>query len=289
MCTIGLFDTLGFFQARELSLTIDTAGALARAGVSLPTDRGNLILRAGYALLERHALRDASGSPHGCAIHLEKRIPTGGGLGGGSSDAAFTLLALNRLWNVQRTTGELSELAGRLGSDVAFFLNGPSAACSGRGEHVTPLPLPAPRAALLLLPDLAMPTPAVYRELDRISAQRSGPRPMFELYQQWTRLPTQQLLPLLRNDLEEPCFSISPALGRLRQRAEAFLLRPVRLSGSGSSFFTLYDTLSEAENARQKLSEWVKPGREEGLPGVWAEAVALCPSVDLSMQAPDGR
>src|SRR5687768_6210076 len=126
MCTVGLFDTL------TIRPTDDGSISLRSNDPALPLDARNLVYRAAQSL------RDAApgAQPHGAAIVLEKHIPTGGGLGGGSSDAARTLLGLNRSWGIGLSTHGLHEIASRLGSDVPFFLHGPSSACTGRGEVV---------------------------------------------------------------------------------------------------------------------------------------------------------
>jgi 4-diphosphocytidyl-2-C-methyl-D-erythritol kinase len=127
MASIGLFD--------NLSLTEKSNGVtLSCDDPTLPCDERNLAMRAALKLRRR---LPADGP--GVSIHLEKRIPAGGGLGGGSSDAATTLLGLNQLWNAKQTIEQLSEIAGRLGSDVPFFIFGCSSICKGRGEAVRPL------------------------------------------------------------------------------------------------------------------------------------------------------
>jgi 4-diphosphocytidyl-2-C-methyl-D-erythritol kinase len=214
----------------------------------LPTDERNLVIRAALALRE-HVRRPTLAA----TIELEKRIPSGGGLGGGSSDAATTLLALNELWSLKLDRSELCRVADRVGSDVPFFLFPPSADCRGRGEVVTPLPPPKPRAAVLILPGTSMPTPAVYRRFDELSPT---PPPLDSTFRfdDWAHLDTSTLLPRLVNDLEPPAFSIDPKLGRLRDDAERLLGRAVRMSGSGSTLFTLFDTIDEAEQAAELLT-----------------------------------
>ena len=210
---------------------------------------------------------------HPVAAVLEKRIPLGAGLGGGSSDAARTLEALNRLWQTNWPAARLSEVAGRLGSDVPFFLHGPSSVCTGRGEVVRPVPRPRPRWVVLVLPDVHMPTPAVYRRFDEMGL---GFDPEIENppdWLDWAKLPAKDLLARLVNDLEAPAFDLRPALGTLRADAELKLQRPVRMSGSGSSLFTLYDgnDAHEAERAASGISARF---------GVTALAVGMTP--DLS-------
>ena len=127
MQAINLCDRLTFSIADDLSLITDTPG--------LDT-KDNLVYRAASLL------NDKTGVSAGAEIHLCKGIPVAAGLGGGSSDAAATLLGLNRLWGLHLARDELEELAAQLGSDVPFFLAGGAALAEGRGERITPLPSP---------------------------------------------------------------------------------------------------------------------------------------------------
>lgn len=245
MVTTDLHDTLAFHVADQLSLRCSDP--------TLPTDERNLVLRAAIRL------RDEAGrAVPGAAIALEKRIPAGGGLGGGSSDAAATLLALNELWSLGFTRDRLAGVAADLGSDVPFFLFAPSADCRGRGEVVRPVPSPAPRSAVLLLPGIAMPTPLVYRRFDELLPPADPPTvDASASFDAWTRLDAVSLLPRLRNDLEAAAFSLEPRLGALRESVERLLKRPVRMSGSGSTLFTLYDTPAQAESAARRVADAV--------------------------------
>ena len=139
---VDLADRLRFQPADALSLKCD---------VPYLENEDNLVLRAARLLKEQ------TGYALGAAIDLEKNIPVAGGLGGGSSDAATTLTVLNRLWDLGLDGGELVEMATRLGSDVAFFLDGACALAEGRGEVVTPLPaLDGWRAVILQLSPVGM-------------------------------------------------------------------------------------------------------------------------------------
>jgi 4-diphosphocytidyl-2-C-methyl-D-erythritol kinase len=237
MVTVGLFDMLTFAPADDIRLTCDDP--------SIPADNRNLVWRAAAAL------RPADG--RGVAMHLAKRIPAGGGLGGGSSNAATALTALNDFWQLGHGRQTLSDVAATLGSDVAFFLHGPSSVCTGRGEIVTPVPPPPCGWAVLILPGIAMPTPLVYRRLDELRRSESD---AFDLPAE--PLPpaadAAALLPRLVNDLERPAFDVSPELRRLRETAERHLGRIVRMSGSGSTLFTLFDTETEAQDAADRVA-----------------------------------
>jgi 4-diphosphocytidyl-2C-methyl-D-erythritol kinase len=241
MTTIGLCDQVslkGPASPGEISMTCTDP--------TLPTDDRNLVVKA--AKLLRQNPQDS------VSIHLEKNVPHGGGLGGGSSDAAFTLLALDQFWNLGKNTAELADCAARLGSDIPFFLFGPSSICTGRGEVVKPIspPLRA-KWVVLILPELSMPTPAVYRQFD---AMNLGSDVATEPdWNQWAGLSPSELMPKLVNDLEAPAFAVEPKLAKIRESIEALLNRPVRMSGSGSSLFTLCDTHEEALKHAKMVAE----------------------------------
>ena len=139
---LSLADELTFEASDDLSLTVEPEGAA-------PVEE-NLVLAAAR-LLQREA-----GVSAGAAIHLTKRIPMAGGLGGGSSDAATALLGLQRLWGLGLDAGALRELAAQLGSDVPFFISGGTALGEGRGERLTPLPTPQGEA-VVAVPDASRP------------------------------------------------------------------------------------------------------------------------------------
>lgn len=212
---------------------------------SLACDSTNLVLRAAKVLMNHPS---SSSRQQGVHIHLHKQIPSGAGLGGGSSNAATTLVGLNRLWGLNLSTSELAKLAGHLGSDVPFFLFGPSSLCTGRGQIVVPIAPPTPLWAMLVLPEWSLATPKVYHTFDRMDLGTS--QALAELpWEQWSQLSADRLLPHLVNDLEPAAFAVCPALGNLRDQLEQHLHRPIRMSGSGSSLFTLFDTLEQAEAA----------------------------------------
>jgi 4-diphosphocytidyl-2-C-methyl-D-erythritol kinase len=152
MATIDLADTLTAGESDRLELACDDP--------SLPSGADNLVVRAA----ER--LASAAGVRRGAALRLEKRVPAGGGLGGGSSDAACALRLLAALWNLAISEEDLRGVAAGLGSDVPFFLAGGEAEVSGRGELVAPLPDTGaePADLILLVPPIAISTAAVYRE-----------------------------------------------------------------------------------------------------------------------------
>ncbi|MEO6434818.1 MAG: 4-(cytidine 5'-diphospho)-2-C-methyl-D-erythritol kinase [Tepidisphaeraceae bacterium] len=279
MVAVGLFDTLtlvrrpaarvqsvhnatgpaGSATPAPVATTIVAAGAapifaLSSDHPTLETDHRNLVVRAATALADQ-ASRVGEGSTGGgltsVSALLHKRIPAGAGLGGGSSDAAATLIGLNRLWKLDWPAARLAGLAAQLGSDVPFFLGGSSSICTGRGEIVRPTPPPIPMGgpepwAVLVLPKIEVSTPAVYRRFDEMKLGSEQVLRDEPDWLAWSKLSAAELMSRLVNDLEPPAFSLRPELGELRQALERQLGRVVRMSGSGSSLFTLCDSMDEA-------------------------------------------
>jgi 4-diphosphocytidyl-2C-methyl-D-erythritol kinase len=287
MATVGLFDTLTITTSTVGAETGDgggSAGSAAGPGPAvrlrcdppgLPTDEQNLVYRALAGWAAR--VREAGGRFPPVDAVLAKRTPAGAGLGGGSSDAACAILAAARLTAGNRSgrgssADDLSAFAARFGSDVPFFLHGPSAVCTGRGEVVRPIPPPAARWAVLVLPPVVMPTPDVYRRFDAMQLGTDLAMADEPDWAAWARLPAIDLLPRLANDLEPAAFELRPELDELRRAAERVVGQPVRMSGSGSSLFTLFDEQAAAADARERLR-----GRLAGGGGLADDAVVAVP------------
>ena len=231
------------------------------------------------------AVRGAEGSgwsgrrgPHPAPVRmtLDKRIPIGAGLGGGSADAAYTLVALERLFSAGWAAEHLSGFAARFGSDLPFFvhaaLGSPGAACRGRGEIVRPAAPPAAPWALLVAPPVALSTRDVYARFDELRlGDDAALEPAAEPdWANWATLPARELLGRLVNDLEPAAFSVRPEMADLRASLEKRVGRVIRVSGSGSSLFTLYD--ADEESAAREAA------RVCGTTGVMAVVVPLAPT-----------
>jgi 4-diphosphocytidyl-2-C-methyl-D-erythritol kinase len=240
MQTIDLFDTLC------LSATGDHRVQMICSQPELGNTE-NLSARAAQAVL-RHI-----GSLQGVKIELYKRIPMAAGLGGGSSDAAAVLLALQRWWQLNLSPKELLGIAASLGSDVPFFLLGGLALCEGRGERVTPLTPFWPwqmRWLLLLKPAIMISTAEVFRQLPEAdytngehslavqAALEAGKPPSFDD---------------LHNGLERCVLQRYPEVARAREDMLKTGARHVQLSGSGPSLFAFFADLAPALHAQQQL------------------------------------
>lgn len=213
------------------------------------------------AVRAHRALERTAGRELGVHLTLEKRIPVGGGLGGGSSDAAMTLLAIREAFELEITDQKLMELGATLGSDVPFFIspNHQSGVIHGFGERVerTPRRSGGEHAALLIIPPFGCATPEVYRAFDRLHAPGASPRvPEDDRVRTLAHGPVDPALWF--NDLEEAANAVEPRLAEFRLLAErAFGVR-VMLTGSGSTLIALIEP-DRVEFAR-KTAASLTPG-----------------------------
>ena len=238
VAVVGLCDTLRFRLSDELSLS--------SSGLAVPGGDENLILRAA------RALREATGVRKGARIELEKRIPLGRGLGGGSSDAAAALVGLNALWKCGLGPTALGELGARVGSDVPLFLGSPIAVMRGRGERIESVPGRLRWCVLLAWPDYGLPTPQVYAAYDGLAAKPAAGPGATEILANLDR-PAADVRDLLFNDLELAARSVRYNGVDVRKALTKAGAKAFCMSGSGSAYFALADTETEA--------------------GVWAAAV----------------
>jgi len=242
--TVDLTDEIRFFEGQEgcpeVSLSIE--------GADLPVEESNLILRAAESLRERF------GPSGGARIHLSKKIPIGGGLGGGSSNAASALRGLVALWTLPATEADLHALAVSLGSDVPFFLLGGRARGTSRGEMLTPLPDGPEEWLVLVFPPFSLSTAAVYGALSVPALTESAAHTNL-------RGSDPGGVPD-RNDLEPAAESLKGELKRFRTALSDHGATSARLSGSGS---TVYGVFEDEESARRAF---------EGLAGLREETMA---------------
>ena len=251
MQSIDLADQLDCENSADGSLTL----SCDQPGLSCGDD--NLILRAARLLRERSGFAEL-----GARMHLQKRIPIGAGLAGGSSDGAAALVALNTLWGLGQSVAQLEALAADLGSDMPFCVAGGTQLCFGRGERLEALPaVTAPMGVLLVKdPSISVSTPWAYGECkrQRFNQYLEG-ESAFEQRRQvlrssaWLRPLRTQLPPPLRNDLQEV---VAPLNSSVQQALK--LLEPlsgqigVAMSGSGPSCFALFPDRDASEQARQR-------------------------------------
>ena len=247
VATVSLVDRLSVYPASgscELTCT----------NPDLPCDQDNLVIRAAKALAERVG-REAH-----LRMHLEKNIPIGSGLGGGSSDAAACLLALNTLWEIGYSETQLVELAAKLGSDVPLFLAGPLSRIKGRGELVEPLGFEWPFWAVLFCPPFQQSTAAVYRKFDELLTKVSDEATIvdckFGLHE------PESAGAVMFNMLEPAACQVLPQLVTWRKALLAAGAVNVQLCGSGSALVCLFNSLAKARQLEHRLSPqlraWVR-------------------------------
>lgn len=237
---IGWEDTLTAYPSERLEMTCSDP--------TLPVDGSNLVLKAAEAVRKKTGVRD------GVRFHLEKHIPHGGGLGGGSSDAATALRLAMALWQVELPPHDLLEVAAGLGSDVPFFVEALPARATGRGEILEPLtdahgaPLRLPYTVVVAVPRVMVPTAHAYRLITPDAHQRP------DLVAAVRSLDVERYRRELTNDFEAPVCAAYPALARTRTLLEETGAEFVSMSGSGAAFFALYESPSRAEAAAQALA-----------------------------------
>jgi len=241
--TISLADTLNieFTPGRGARIELESE-------IDVPTD-DNLVTRAAQLLFDKLNIRGHA------RFRLAKRIPMGGGLGGGSSDAAAVLLALPVLAGRKPSLELLHDCATQLGSDVAFFLYGGAALGLGRGNELYPLPDVPQWPALLITPGIHVSTPEAYRALNRgLTAElpscimSSFQRFAWQVSQSSPGGPGQA-----GNDFEDAVFRRRPVLGAIKRKLLRQGASPALMSGSGSAVFGVFETPEARDRARAQF------------------------------------
>jgi len=244
--SLALFDNVTVTARRgALAVTCDEP--------DIPTDQRNLVWKAA-SLLHRTATGKSGKSslPRDIAIDLRKRVPSEAGLGGGSANAAMTLLALNKLWKLDLDLATLTRIAARLGADVPYFLVGGTALGLGRGDDIYPLADMPPVHVVILRPGFGVATSDAYKWFDeesRRSMKDPAPRAIPPGWPAWSAT--------LRNDLEAPVVRHHPAIGRIRQSLLDAGAAFAAMSGSGSAVFGLFE---RADAARRTANDLARPG-----------------------------
>lgn len=242
--TVDLVDRLSIRPRTDSKITCRVLG-----DERLATEGGeeNLCARAARHLLEE------GGVDRGVDIVLDKRIPTGAGLGGGSSDAAETLLAVREIFAIDVEDDRLREIGLQLGSDVPFFVDGGVALGGGQGEVLTPIDITLPWHLLLVNPGVHVPTPEAYRLIGR-----SDERPASDLVEIVRRGVDDPsiLTNRLANDFQKPVFARWPEVAGVHKRLTAQTgVLFAGMSGSGSTLFGLFATRGDAERGAKEFGE----------------------------------
>jgi 4-diphosphocytidyl-2-C-methyl-D-erythritol kinase len=251
MQMVALYDTLTFNEeGAHIRLTVKNG--------SVPADSSNLVLRAAHMLQKKMvSLRHKH---QGAEIILDKKIPVSAGLGGGSSDAAATLMGLNRLWSLGLSRKQLAEWGGFIGSDVPFFFYGPTAWVSGKGEQVQKSVVPISGFVVLVFAGVPVSTASVYHQIaQEIDLTHTGEgngmgRGMTHLLRSALTRP--------ENDLEKVTLKMQPELQTAKNRLEKLGGKGTLMSGSGPTIFARFDTQKEADSAASSM-------RGQGYKDVW--------------------
>ncbi len=243
--TVSLHDTISFAESDELELRCDNQ--------SVPVDERNLIFKAAAILRARF------GVTQGAAIHLEKRIPSPGGLGGGSSNAAIALIGLARLWELDEAI-DLHSIAAELGSDVAFFLYGGTAIGTGRGEQIEPYDDKDESYMLIVTPRIRVSTRDAFAEINATTLTNEARNHILSVCREEAGS-LDPRLSVLTNDFERTVFSAHPEIENVKNTLLDLGAANAALSGSGASVFAVFEkeeTRQAAIKALDLASTWRK-------------------------------
>lgn len=242
--TISLHDDLHFELRRNGGVSLDCSDP------NIPTGEENLIVRAA------NALRDRYGANSGARIKLQKRIPAKGGLGGASSNAAITLLALASLWEIDASAAELVEIAATLGTDVPFFLTGGFGLATGTGSTVSALPDQGTQHLIVITPNVGISTAQAYSRFSASVLTTINSDPILPSSHSGQNSEDSSLWAVqeeLRNDFESVIFDLAPEISRAKELLLQSGARGALLTGSGSSVFGIFVDQKAQQNAMQKI------------------------------------
>ena len=241
-----VFQTISLHDTVTLTVNDNLRIVLSCDDRSLPLGADNIVCRAAAALQARLA------PDKGAYIRLVKRIPTQAGLGGGSSDAAVTLIALAYLWETNATADELLSIAANIGADVPFFFFGGTARGTGHGTNVTPLSDVPEKFILIVKPNVSISTSRAYEAIDSPSLTTSKAKTILASSQHSEIFDSFDLEPL-QNDFEAVALELEPEIKRAKDALEKSGARATLLAGSGSAVFGIFDSGDAQERAIQAI------------------------------------
>ena len=239
MQCVDLYDTLLFEEADELEVISDIQGLHIGQ---------NLVYRA--AMIMKCRIRERKGA----RITLRKEIPLASGMGGGSSDAAYALMGLNRLWELNLKRETLMEMGAEIGSDVPFFIGNFCSIVEGRGEVITPVTCAPSLTLLLVNPGIPVSAAWAYQALRPGLTKKSVDIKLF--CQTLDRKDFDVLRPMMINDLEEAVISAYPEIGRIKNRLRDVGAEASAMSGSGSTVFGVFRSSKEAMHAAKSFGPY---------------------------------
>jgi len=241
MQAVDLYDMITLEKSDTFELTCDDP--------RLPVDDTNLALKAALVLREKFYFP-------GVKIDLKKNIPHGAGLGGGSSDAAFVIRGLCKMYNLQPNSNDILMIASYLGSDVRFFFGNGQALARGRGEIIETIKMPTSYDIVIVVPPVSISTADVYRKL-KISLTKKSESTLLKTGITISRL--NNLATRLGNDLEEVVVQYYPELGELKKILREAGAIAALMTGSGSAFFGIF---ASGKSRRSEIQDRVAQGTE---------------------------
>lgn len=255
MQSVSLADELSLSPSDAVSLDLDPAGAA-------PEDESNLVVKA------VRALRTSCSAGSGAALHLTKKIPTGAGLGGGSSDAAAALVGLNDLWGCALSRKALEKIGSTVGSDVPFCVRGGTAGALGAGERLAPVIVREPLWWVIAMPAGSLSTADVYARFDELGSVGIASDP-HDLADALARGDAELVGSSLRNDLEQAASSLMPELSSTREVLVGAGALGAVMSGSGPAWCGLARDETHAEEIASRVRSavdrvWVAHSLERG-------------------------
>lgn len=249
---VSLYEEVRVIDADDFSVEVGGTVELSR----VPTDGANIAIKAARLLAAR------TGYPRGAHIELAKHVPVTGGMGGGSADAAATLLACDALWGTELPREEMLDLARKLGADVPFAFTGGTAIGTGRGDELSPALAQGTFHWVLALADFGLSTPAVYRELDEHRERHAqdifpaDPRPTVDndVLQALRAGDPHMLANAMHNDLQAPALHLEPSLADVLELGEQNGALAGIVSGSGPTVAFLAADVDSALELQVALS-----------------------------------
>ena len=230
--TVSLHDLLTYAESDEIVFTCDNP--------AIPVDETNLVVKAARVLREKYAIKS------GARIHLEKRIPAPGGLGGGSSNAAVTLVGLSKLWDIEIGHEELLKIGKEIGSDVPFFFVGGTALGTGRGSEIIPVKDLSEKFLLIVTPSAAVSTSEAFARLNAARLTNFDSKSILNV----CRNEAENFSfgrENLKNDFEPSVFAAQPEIERVKKKLLELGAVQSLMSGSGASVYAVF----EKEETRQ--------------------------------------
>ena len=244
MQAVALFDDL-HFRHLPVSQGIRLTCKMDRA----PSGKDNLVYRAAELVLKK------SGLEEGLEITLEKHIPIGAGLGGGSSNAAATIFGLVQLFQLKWSLSEMADVGAEIGSDIPFFFHMPQALIRGWGQEVVSLPVTGSRWILLIHPGFPTATGWAYQQLSNSRKQVPNLSMALASIEKRESLDLSEILPIMENDFEPVLFPVLPRLQEIKDKLLGLGAEAALLSGSGSTLFGVFSEAGSADKARKAFSE----------------------------------